>query len=84
MQETMARIEIVTRMLKDIMPKDIVINAWVGTSLPNPALPVAVLMNSVSADFDELLEKEIVARRVQVKACRTQGFRDTMLGSIGY
>jgi len=82
MKDTMEKIEMVTRMMKDIIPKDIVINAWVGTSLPNPALPVTVFMNSLSGDFKKLVEEELAARKSQVKGCRTQAYRTAVLDSI--
>lgn len=82
MKDIMGKVEIVTHLMQEIMPKDIVINAWVGTSIPNPALPVAVFMNKISSDFDELLEKELEARKEQVKGCRTQAFRTAVLDSM--
>ena len=81
-KDLIGKVEIVTYLMQEIMPKDITINAWVGTSIPNPALPVAVMMNKISADFDELLEMELSSRKQQVKGCRTQAFRTQMLSSI--
>lgn len=69
--------------MKEILAKDIVINAWVGASIPNPSLPAAVYINQISADFNELLDKEIQARRIQVKACLTQIYREDVLGALG-
>ena len=83
MKESMEKVELITGMMKEIMPKDIVINAWVGTSIPNPALPVSVYMNSISGDFKELLEKELDARKKQVKACRTQAYRNKVKAALG-
>lgn len=72
----------VTYFMKEIMPKTIVINAWVGTSLPNPALPVSVFMNKMAKDFKELLELELDARKDQVKQCRQQAFKNDVQAKL--
>ncbi len=81
--DTTGKIELVSQLMKEILPKDIVINAWVGTSIPNPSLPAAVYINQISSDFNQLLEKEVTARRTQVKACRTQLYRQDVKTALG-
>jgi len=76
MKDIIEKVGKVTYFMKEIMPKTIVINAWVGTSLPNPALPVSVFMHKMSKDFKELLELELDARKDQVKQCRQQAFKN--------
>ena len=83
MKDLIGKVEIVTYLMAEIMPKDFTINAWVGTSIPNPALPVAVFMNKQSKDFQELIDKELEARGEQVKKCRAQEFRSDVRAVLG-
>lgn len=76
MTAVMSNVEKISGIAADIMPKDIVINFWVGTSTPNPILPVMVLSNHLASDFIVVIEGELEERGKLVKACRTQGFRD--------
>lgn len=75
MKNAMDQVSLVTYMAMSVVPNDIVINAWVGTNIPNPIYPVLVLMNKQSKDFGELLDAELEARRTQVKQCRQQVFK---------
>lgn len=83
MKDVIGKVELVTYLMSEIMPKDVVINAWVGTSIPNPALPVSVFMNKQSKDFQALIEKELEARGEQIKACRAQAFREDVRAALG-
>lgn len=58
------------------VPKDIVINATVGTSIPNPILSVMVLGKRMATDFEEMRDKELEERGNLVKKGRGQQFRN--------